>query len=118
MLNQQVNCKLFLFYLNLGFAGDYVKAMWLMLQHEKPDDFVIATGKTYSVQEFLETTFNLAGLDYKKYVEIDERLFRPHEVPLLLGDPQKAKQILKWVPETDFNQLVEMMYKSDLEKLK
>lgn len=101
-----------------GFAGDYVKAMWLMLQHEKPDDFVIATGKTYSVQEFLETTFNLAGLDYKKYVEIDERLFRPHEVPLLLGDPQKAKQILKWVPETDFNQLVEMMYKSDLEKLK
>ena len=101
-----------------GFAGDYVKAMWLMLQNEKPDDFVIATGKTYSVQQFLETTFNIAGLDYKKYVEIDERLFRPHEVPLLLGDPQKAKQILKWVPKTDFNQLVEMMYKSDLEKLK
>ena len=101
-----------------GYAGDYVKAMWLMLQQEVPDDYVIATGETYSVQQFLETTFKIAGLKIEDHVEIDKRLFRPHEVPLLLGDPSKAKNILDWSPETSFNQLVEMMYTADLEKIK
>ena len=101
-----------------GFAGDYVKAMWLMLQQEQPDDYVVATGKTYSVQQFLETTFKIAGLRIEDHVEIDQRLFRPHEVPLLLGDPTKAKERLGWTPSTSFKQLAEMMYKSDLEKLK
>tara|TARA_R110001606_G_scaffold3368_1_gene14700 strand:- start:8172 stop:9140 length:969 start_codon:yes stop_codon:yes gene_type:complete len=101
-----------------GYAGDYVKAMWLMLQQEVPDDYVIATGETYSVQQFLETTFEIAGLKIEDHVEIDKRLFRPHEVPLLLGDPSKAKNILDWSPETSFNQLVEMMYTADLEKIK
>ena len=97
-----------------GYAGDYVKAMWLMLQQEIPDDYVIATGETYSVQQFLEVTFKIAGLKIEDHVEIDKRLFRPHEVPLLLGNPSKAKNILKWSPETSFNQLVEMMYKEDM----
>jgi len=101
-----------------GYAGDYVKAMWLMLQQEVPDDYVIATGETYSVQQFLETTFKIADLKIEDHVEIDKRLFRPHEVPLLLGDPSKAKNILKWSPETSFKQLVEMMYIADLEKIK
>ena len=79
-----------------GFAGDYVEAMWLMLQHDTPDDYVIATGKTYSVREYLEKTFEIAGLDIDKHVTIDERLFRPEEVPLLLGDPTKAKTVLGW----------------------
>ena len=92
--------------------------MWLMLQQEEPDDFVIATGETNSVQQFLESTFKIAGLDIKKYVEIDERLFRPHEVPLLLGDPTKAKEKLNWCPKTSFEGLVKMMYESDLEKLR
>lgn len=101
-----------------GYAGDYVKAMWLMLQQETPDDYVIATGETYSVQQFLETTFKVAGLKIEDHVEIDKRLFRPHEVPLLLGNPSKAKDRLKWSPETSFNQLVEMMYTSDLKRFK
>ena len=101
-----------------GYAGDYVKAMWLMLQQETPDDYVIATGETYSVQHFLETTFKIAGLKIEDHVEIDKRLFRPHEVPLLLGDPTKAKEELNWIPATSFNQLVEMMYTADLEKIK
>lgn len=99
-----------------GYAGDYVKAMWLMLQQEVPDDYVIATGETYSVQQFLERTFKIADLKIEDHVEIDKRLFRPHEVPLLLGDPSRAKDKLKWSPETSFNQLVEMMYTSDLKK--
>ena len=101
-----------------GFAGDYVKAMWLMLQQHTPDDYVIATGETYSVQHFLEKTFKIAGLNIEDHVEIDERLFRPHEVPLLLGDPSKAKNLLRWEPETTFDELVEMMYEGDLRKFK
>lgn len=101
-----------------GYAGDYVKAMWLMLQQEIPDDYVVATGETYSVQQFLETTFRIAGLKIEDHVEIDERLFRPHEVPLLLGDPSKARDKLGWSPKTSFDELVEMMYTADLEKLK
>lgn len=98
-----------------GFAGDYVEAMWLMLQQEEPDDFVIATGQTHTVRDFLELVFEVASLgDPYKYVEIDSRLFRPQEVPLLLGDYSKAKEKLGWEPKTDLRQLAEMMYLSDL----
>jgi GDPmannose 4,6-dehydratase len=101
-----------------GFAGDYVEAMWLMLQHKNPDDYVIATGETYTVRQFLEEAFSLADLDWKKHVEIDNRLFRPHEVPLLLGDPRKAQNVLGWKPRVCFKDLVKMMYESDLAKVK
>ena len=100
-----------------GFAGDYVEAMHLMLQQETPDDFVIATGEMYSVRQFLYETFSIAGLDVDKHVEIDERLFRPHEVPLLLGDASKAHRELGWKPKTSFKQLVKMMYEQDLYNL-
>ena len=100
-----------------GFAGDYVEAMWLMLQQEIPDDYVIATGETHTVKEFLEVVFNYAGLDIEKHVTIDERLFRPHEVPLLLGDPNKAKRVLGWTPAITFEDLAKMMYDADLAKL-
>ena len=100
-----------------GYAGDYVEAMWLMLQQEKPDDFVVATGETHTVREFLETVFERAGLSISKHVQIDERLFRPHEVPLLLGDASKAKKVLGWEPKVDFEQLAAMMYEADLKKL-
>ncbi len=96
-----------------GHAKDYVEAMWLMLQQEKPEDFVIATGKTYSVKEFLEFVFEAANLSVEQYVEIDERLFRPHEVPLLLGDPTKAKTKLGWSPRYDMKLLAAEMYDSD-----
>ena len=101
-----------------GFAGDYVKMMWLMLQQDTPDDYVIATGETHSVKEFLEVVFNHAGLDIEKYVEQDERLFRPHEVPLLLGDARKAQDKLGWEPEVRFKELAIMMYEADLEAVK
>jgi GDPmannose 4,6-dehydratase len=97
-----------------GFAGDYVEAMWLMLQHDEPDDFVIATGETHSVREFLEIAFDRVGLDYQDYVEIDPRYFRPTEVDLLLGDPTKAREKLGWEPRVSFRQLVEMMVDTDL----
>ncbi|HBG61544.1 MAG: GDP-mannose 4,6-dehydratase [Omnitrophica WOR_2 bacterium GWF2_38_59] len=97
-----------------GFAGDYVEAMWLMLQADKPQDFVIATGKTYSVRQFLEEAFGYAGLDWNKYVEIDKRYFRPTEVNYLLGDSTKARKILKWKPKVDFKGLVKMMVDSDM----
>ena len=100
-----------------GFAGDYVEAMWLMLQQDEPDDYVIATGETYTVEEFLHEVFEYAGLDVNKYVEIDERLFRPHEVPLLLGDPSKAKNKLGWEPRVKFKELARMMYDGDLKAL-
>ena len=96
-----------------GHARDYVKAMWLMLQQDNPDDYVIATGETHTVREFLEEVFAHADLDVKRYVEIDERLYRPHEVPLLLGDPTKAKNELGWDPEIKFKQLAKVMYDSD-----
>ena len=101
-----------------GFAGDYVKMMWLMLQQDEPDDYVVATGETHSVREFLEVVFDHAGLDIEKYVEQDERLFRPHEVPLLLGDAKKAEEKLGWQPEVKFKELAIMMYESDLDKIK
>jgi GDPmannose 4,6-dehydratase len=101
-----------------GFAGDYVEAMWLMLQQNKPDDYVIATGETHTVREFLEEVFNHARLDIKKHVEIDPRLFRPHEVPILLGDSSKAQLNLQWKPKTKFKNLASMMYLSDYKNIK
>jgi len=101
-----------------GYAADYVKAMWLMLQQDEPDDYVIATGKMYSVREFLELVFDHAGLNIEKHVEIDKRLFRPHEVPVLLGDGRKAREKLKWVPETSLEDLAMLMYQSDFKNLK
>jgi len=97
-----------------GFAGDYVEAMWLMLQQDKPEDYVIATGETHSVKEFLTVAFDYAGLDWKKYVEIDKRYFRPTEVELLLGDASKARKQLKWKPKVGFEQLVKMMVDADM----
>ena len=99
-----------------GHAKDYVMAMWLMLQQDSPEDYVIATGKTHSVREFLELTFRHALLDVEKYVEIDSRLFRPHEVPLLLGDSSKAQKNLGWKPYYDLPKLVTEMYSSDFQQ--
>ena len=98
-----------------GFAGDYVEAMWLMLQQEQPDDYVIATGETHSVQEFLELAFDRLKLDPKKLVEIDPRHFRPAEVDYLMGDCSKARRVLEWQPRVKFEGLVEMMVDADLE---
>ncbi|PCG19468.1 GDP-mannose 4,6-dehydratase [Brachyspira sp. G79] len=97
-----------------GYAKDYVEAMWLMLQQDKADDYVIATGETHSVREFLDEAFGLVGLDWKKYVEIDPRYYRPAEVDLLLGDPAKAKEKLGWKPKTTFKELVRIMLEYDL----
>ena len=96
-----------------GYAGDFVEAMWLMLQAQKADDYVIATGETHSVKELVETTFDYAGLDWKKYVIIDNRLKRPHEVPHLLGDYTKAKNVLGWEPKIRFNDLIKLMFDHD-----
>jgi GDPmannose 4,6-dehydratase len=101
-----------------GFAGDYVRAMWLMLQQPTPDDYVIATGETHTVQKLVELAFAAADLDWKKHVVIDPALVRPAEVDLLIGDPAKAKKQLGWVPEMTFEQLVTRMVKADLERLK
>ncbi|MFO0611391.1 MAG: GDP-mannose 4,6-dehydratase [Polyangiaceae bacterium] len=98
-----------------GHAEDYVEAMWLMLQQDKPDDFVIGTGETHSVREFAEKAFALAGLEYKDFVKIDARYFRPAEVDLLLSDPTKAKTVLGWKPKVGFDELVRRMVESDLE---
>ena len=96
-----------------GFAGDYIEAMWLMLQQDKADDFVIATGETYSVRQFLDEVFGYLGLDWNKYVVVDPRYFRPAEVDLLLGDPTKAMQTLKWKPRVNFKGLAKMMTEAD-----
>lgn len=98
-----------------GFAGDYVEAMWMMLQQDAPDDYVVATGETHTVREFLEKTFELAGLKVEDHVRVSERLFRPHEVPLLLGDATKARERLGWKPTVTFEGLVEMMYRADFD---
>ncbi|MDP7542953.1 MAG: GDP-mannose 4,6-dehydratase, partial [Acidimicrobiales bacterium] len=100
-----------------GFAGDYVDAMWRMLQLESADDFVICTGETHSVREFCELAFGRVGLDYADHVVIDERFFRPAEVDLLVGDAAKAEAQLGWMPQTSFTELVEMMVDNDLEAL-
>ena len=98
-----------------GFAGDYVEAMWLMLQHDEPDDFVVATGERHSVREFAEAVFDRLGLKWSDYVQVDERYLRPAEVELLQGDASKAKRLLGWEPRTSFTQLVDMMVEADLE---
>jgi GDPmannose 4,6-dehydratase len=98
-----------------GFAGDYVEAMWLILQQNEPDDYVIATGKNYSVRDFLSTVFSRLDLDWEKYVETDPRYFRPTEVDELLGNPEKAMKKLGWKPKVDFDGLIEMMIESDME---
>ncbi len=100
-----------------GFAGDYVDAMWRMLQQDQPDNFVIGTGQTHSVQEFCEIAFGRVGLDYKDHVIVDERYYRPAEVDLLISDSSKAGKILGWEPQVEFKQLVEMMVDSDLKRL-
>ena len=101
-----------------GFAGDYVEAMWRMLQQDTPDDYVICTGETHSVREFCELAFSRVGLDYQDHVVVDERFFRPAEVDLLVGDAAKAEDQLGWIPKTSFATLVEMMVDNDLEALK
>jgi len=100
-----------------GFAGDYVEAMWLMLQQDNPDDFVIATGKTATVEEMCKIAFDYVGLDYQDYVVIDPELYRPAEVDLLLGNPEKAKQQLGWTPKTNLEQLIHMMVEADLHRV-
>jgi len=98
-----------------GFAGDYVEAMWMMLQQDKSDDYVIATGEDHTVKEFLERVFDLLKLDWRRFVEIDKRYFRPAEVDRLIGDSAKARRILGWRPRVGFDGLVTMMVESDLE---
>jgi GDPmannose 4,6-dehydratase len=101
-----------------GFAGDYARAMWLMMQHSEPNDYVIATGNSFSVKQWLDAVFKLAELSVEDHVFTDARLFRPHSVSHLVGNPSKARSVLGWESSVDFNSLVEMMYKSDLEKCK
>jgi len=98
-----------------GYAGDFVEAMWLMLQQDKPDDFVIATGENHSVKEFLDEVFDYLELDWEKYVEVDPKYYRPTEVDTLLGDPSKAKRVLGWYPKVGFKELARMMADADME---
>jgi len=98
-----------------GFAGDYVEMMWMMLQQDEPDDYVVATGETHSVREFCEATFAALDLDWKQYVEFDQRYMRPAEVDLLLGDPTKAREKLGWTPKVGFGELVQMMVDADMD---
>jgi GDPmannose 4,6-dehydratase len=100
-----------------GFAGDYVEAMWLMLQQDAPDDYVISTGETHTVQELVEVAFERAGLDWKRHVKIDKAFMRPAEVDLLIGDPAKAKKQLGWEPKVSFKQMIHMMVDADIERL-
>jgi GDPmannose 4,6-dehydratase len=100
-----------------GYAKEYVEAMWLMLQQERPDDYVIATGETHSVREFCEEAFGHAGLDWQRYVELDKRYLRPSEVDLLIGDPMKAKKQLGWQPKVKFKELVKIMVEADMKAL-
>ena len=103
---------------DLGFAGDYVQAMWQMLQQDKPDDYVIATGETHAIRAICEVAFNHAGLDYRDYVVQDQRFFRPAEVDLLVGDASKAGRVLGWEPRMTFTELINTMVDSDLARLK
>ena len=98
-----------------GYAGDYVEAMWMMLQQDSPDDYVIATGETHSIRELLEVAFKLAGIEeWESYVKQDPRFYRPAEVDLLIGDASKAREVLGWKPRVSFAELVRMMYESDV----
>jgi len=101
-----------------GYAGDYVRAMWLMLQQKQPEDFVIATGKNHTVRDLAQIAFDRVGLDYKKFVEVDPKLVRPAEVDVLLGDPSYAQKRLGWKPEVSFEELIQMMVDADMERVK
>jgi GDPmannose 4,6-dehydratase len=101
-----------------GYAKEYVEAMWLMLQQDKPDDYVVATGETHSIREFLDEAFGHVGLSWKKHVEIDSRYYRPAEVDLLIGDASKARRQLGWQPKTKFADLVKLMVDADIKLLK
>lgn len=101
-----------------GYAGDYVEAMWMMLQQDQPEDYVIGTGETHSVRDFVEEAFTSVGLDWRDYVEIDPRFFRPADVEYLRCDPGKAKRKMGWEPRVKFHELVKMMVEADLEELK
>jgi GDPmannose 4,6-dehydratase len=101
-----------------GYAKEYVEAMWLILQQDRPDDYVIATGETHSVREFLEAAFAYVGLKWDKYVEIDPKYFRPAEVDLLIGDASKARQQLGWEPKIKFTELVQLMVDADIRRLR
>jgi GDPmannose 4,6-dehydratase len=100
-----------------GFAGDYVEGMWRILQQDQPDDYVLATGETRTVQEFVEEAFARVDLDWRQYVVIDPKFVRPAEVELLLGDPSKAKRVLGWEPKVDFKGLVDMMVDADMDRV-
>jgi GDPmannose 4,6-dehydratase len=100
-----------------GFAGDYVRAMWMMLQQDKADDYVVSMGETHSVQEFCELAFGHAGLDWRDHVVQDQRFMRPAEVDLLVGDASKARSVLGWQPKVSFAELVAMMVDADIERL-
>ena len=100
-----------------GFAGDYVRAMWLMLQQKQAKDYVVATGQTHTVKDMLKIAFEHVGLDYKQYVKINKKFIRPAEVELLLGDPKKAKRDLKWKPEVSFKKMIQMMVDADMERV-
>jgi len=100
-----------------GFAGDYVRAMWLMLQQDQPDDYVVATNEDHSVRELVEIAFGHVGLDWQQYVKIDERFLRPAEVDHLIGNPEKARRVLGWSPSVDFPGLVRMMVDADVARL-
>jgi GDPmannose 4,6-dehydratase len=101
-----------------GFAGDFVEAMYLMMQQDKPDDYVVATGETHTVKEFVQKAFAVVGIeDWEQYVKQDPRYMRPAEVPLLLGKPEKAKRILNWQPKVNFDELVKMMVEADVKRL-
>lgn len=101
-----------------GFAGDYVEAMWQMLQHDKPDDYVIATGKTTTVRDMCKIAFDYVGLNYEEFVEIDSKFYRPAEVDLLLGNPKKAENVLGWKAKTSLEELIRMMVEADLHRVK
>jgi GDPmannose 4,6-dehydratase len=100
-----------------GYAGDYVEAMWMMLRHDTPDDYVVATGETHTVREFCEIAFDAAGLDWEKYVKVDPKFMRPAEVNLLLGDASKARKVLGWKPKVSFKGLVGMMVENDIDHI-
>jgi len=101
-----------------GYALDYVRGMWMMLQHNTPEDFVLATGRTHTVKEFVRLAFECVDLNWEKYVVVDPRFYRPAEVDMLVGDPAKAKRLLGWEPEVSFEQLAEMMVRADVERLR
>jgi GDPmannose 4,6-dehydratase len=100
-----------------GFAGDYVEAMWLMLQQDQPDDYVVATGETHTVKKLVEVAFEHAGLEWEKYVKLDSAFLRPAEVDLLVGDPSKAMKHLGWKPKVSFEEMIRMMVDADIERL-